>query len=458
MKSNLLPILLCALQAVLLPKYAVAASSYEEVIEITTKSDFDTKIVNRKDGSIWMVQFYDPSSDSCEKLAPIYGATAFMLKGFYHLATVDATTDYGAEIAKQYDVSKYPTIKIFQPDKKKPIDYKGKHEVEGIIQGIMAEFQNLLQYRSQHLPDELKRQMAGVGKQQKQEGGSEEPSKVITLTDDNFDEIVMKSNDVWLIGFFAPWCGHCKAILPDWEEAARNLDGEGVSLGSVDATTQEKTAGQYGVKGFPTIKIFPGGAPKTPDMVINYEQGRTKSDFIKYALAEVDRTGVPKEIPQLTSMDVFDETCKGKNRICVMAGLPHILDSSAEKRNKFKETLSTAAKEFRGTPLVFTWFEGSSQPALEEALGLTFGFPAVAVLASDRLAYSRMTNSFSEKNVVSFLHRIIMGRQGTSLIAELPKIATVEAWDGLDGTPIEEESLADIMGWDDDDENVGGEL
>ena len=50
MKSYLLTIVLCVLQAVFLPKYAVAASLNKEVIEITTKSDFDTKIVNRKDG------------------------------------------------------------------------------------------------------------------------------------------------------------------------------------------------------------------------------------------------------------------------------------------------------------------------------------------------------------------------------------------------------------------------
>jgi protein disulfide-isomerase A6 len=87
---------------------------------------------------------------------------------------------------------------------------------------------------------------------------------------------------------------------------------------------------------------------------------------------------------------------------------------------------------------------------------LTFGFPAIVAFSMDREAYAVMRGSFTEKAVTSFLHGVTSGRQPTIKVSQMPVIVTTEPWDGQDGAPIEEElSLADIMGWDDEEE---GEL
>jgi len=61
-------------------------------------------------------------------------------------------------------------------------------------------------------------------------------SKVVKLTKSNFKSLVTDSKDIWLVEFYAPWCGHCKSLAPEWEKAAKALEGF-VKIGAVDMTT-----------------------------------------------------------------------------------------------------------------------------------------------------------------------------------------------------------------------------
>ncbi|CAF4000520.1 unnamed protein product [Rotaria sordida] len=85
-------------------------------------------------------------------------------------------------------------------------------------------------------------------------------SDVLVFTDSDFDTKV-KQHDILLAEFYAPWCGHCKRLAPEYEKAATILakDDSPVALAKVDCTVEKQTCSKFGVGGYPTLKIFKNG-------------------------------------------------------------------------------------------------------------------------------------------------------------------------------------------------------
>lgn len=101
--------------------------------------------------------------------------------------------------------------------------------------------------------------------------------EVVTLTTGIFDETV-KNNDFVLVEFYAPWCGHCKSLAPEYEKAAVALKEyePKVILAKVDATAETELGTTYGVQGFPTLKWFVNGE------VNDYNGGRDEKTIVSW--------------------------------------------------------------------------------------------------------------------------------------------------------------------------------
>lgn len=66
-----------------------------------------------------------------------------------------------------------------------------------------------------------------------------------------------------MIKFFAPWCGHCKKLAPEFAKAATSLKAThpDIKLASMDCTVETETCKKMGVSGYPTVKFFMNGSP-----------------------------------------------------------------------------------------------------------------------------------------------------------------------------------------------------
>lgn len=100
---------------------------------------------------------------------------------------------------------------------------------------------------------------------------------VLVLTDANFDEELAK-HELMLVEFYAPWCGHCKKLTPEYEGAAEVLSKNDppIALAKVDATQEKTLAERFGIQGFPTLMWFKNGVKS------EYTGGRTKDTIIQW--------------------------------------------------------------------------------------------------------------------------------------------------------------------------------
>jgi len=233
--------------SILLFSLALAAAS--DVLHLDT-SNFDQNVGGSKPA---FVEFYAPWCGHCKSLAPEYEKVATAFKGqSVVIAAVDA--DQHRELGSRYEVTGFPTLKYFPAGSTTPEAYNGGRTAKDIVTFI--------------------NEKAGTNGRIK-----EAPTAVTVLTESSFDSIVMDPKKNVLVEFYAPWCGHCKKLAPDYEKLAKIFNSEkDIVIASLDATEHKAPAEKFGVSGYPTIKWF----PKDNKAGVAYEGGRSVEDFVTY--------------------------------------------------------------------------------------------------------------------------------------------------------------------------------
>jgi protein disulfide-isomerase A6 len=227
-------------------------SAVAEVRELDP-NNFDSVV----DGSkAVFVEFFAPWCGHCKNLAPEYEIVGQAFERFSeHVIIAKVDADQHKDLGGRFNVHGFPTLKFFPKGSTTPEDYQGGRTADDIINFI----------------NDKTGTKARVKK---------EVSAVVDLNDKNFDDIVKNPTKDVLVEFFAPWCGHCKHLAPDYEKVGIAYRNEpNVVIAKLDADQYKDIAGRYGVSGFPTLKWFGKNNKEDP---LPYDSSRDPQSFLDF--------------------------------------------------------------------------------------------------------------------------------------------------------------------------------
>jgi protein disulfide-isomerase A1 len=230
-----------------------------------------------------------------EALKPIAEAH----KGVVNFATIDAKA-FGAHAGNlNLKADKFPAFAIQETVKNQKFPFDQEKEItHDAIKAFVDDF----------VAGKMEPSIKSEPIPETQEG----PVTVIVAK--NYNDIVMDDTKDVLVEFYAPWCGHCKALAPKYEDLAtmygKSEFKDKVVIAKVDATANDVPDE---IQGFPTIKMYPAGAKSEP---VTYSGSRTVEDLIKFIAesgkykASVEVPAEPEAAPAATESAASEEPAK----------------------------------------------------------------------------------------------------------------------------------------------------
>lgn len=369
------------------------------------ESDLKSKVLDSNE--LWFVEFFAPWCGHCKSLAPEYEKAAKALAGVVKVGAVDMDAHRGAGAA--YNIQGFPTIKFFGANKSSPLDYNGARTAQAIVDFALSQVKAAVNAR---LNGGSQKSSSSSSSSSHSSGNGSYPN-MHDLTESDFS--AKTGSGPYFVMFHAPWCGHCKRAMPEYEEASNDLKGK-VPFGRVNCDEQKSLCSQHGVQGFPTFKFFTNGNPE------DYQGARSRDAFAEFAASKAGTALKKSELVQLTNQAVFEENCKDFEGLCIIALLPDVRDSGESKRGQYIKELKEIVAANSRNAISFLWAQGGDHFNLEDKLNLNFGYPALVALHFGKKKYAVMRKLYEKKNIEAFIGSLTTGGAQVSDLPTLPAL------------------------------------
>ncbi|XP_048608690.1 protein disulfide-isomerase like 2-1 [Brassica napus] len=248
---------------------------------------------------------------------------------------------------------------------------------------------------------------------------------VVVLTDDSFEKEVGKDRGV-LVEFYAPWCGHCKKLAPEYEKLGASFKkAKSILIAKVDCDEHKSVCTKYGVSGYPTIQWFPKGSLEPQ----KYEGARNAEALAEYVNKEggtnVKLAAAPQNVVVLTP-DNFDEIVLDQNKdVLVEFYAPWC--GHCKSLAPVYEKVATVFKQEEG--VVIANLDADAHKSLGEKYGVS-GFPTLKFFPKDNKAGQDYEGGRDLDDFVGFINEKV----GTSRDSQgqlTSKAGIVESLDAL---------------------------
>jgi protein disulfide-isomerase A1 len=262
-------------------------------------------------------------------------------KGAINFATIDAKS-FGQHAGNlNLEAGKFPAFAIQKTEKNQKFPYD---QEKAITETDIGQF----------VDDFLAGKVEPSIKSEPIPDSQEGPVTVIVAK--NYEDIVINNDKDVLVEFYAPWCGHCKALAPKYEELAAMYASDEfsklVTVAKVDATLNDVPDE---IQGFPTIKLFAAGKKDSP---IDYSGSRTIEDLAQFikengshkvaaAFAEAKETveEIVDDLPEQAAA-ATEKVAEGAEKVAEKAGdaTESVKSAASEATESGKSAASEASK------------------------------------------------------------------------------------------------------------------
>ncbi|KII63573.1 Protein disulfide-isomerase 2-3 [Thelohanellus kitauei] len=320
-----------------------------------------------------------------------------------------AEIDYSDDLPHEYKSRHYPSIKLLSDGGRSIVTYTKPTDRASLYNNILS-----------FLGDITKRKFESTPL-------VEDDSHVVILDDSNFTSTIRSSQHHYLVDFYAPWCGFCQALEPEWIEAAKLLRGK-AKLAKVNCDTNKHLAKVFNIRSYPTVNYFPPGSTNLQTAAFKYKGRRNAQAIVSFVESMIQKLAKPSEFVHITSHSDLERKCFSK-RLCVIVVFPNRQESDSNEWNNYINIMKKVIDTEKQTGVGWVWIEGKHDYQFEFSFGI-HEYPTLMIVNYKLKTFHTMRDTFTFASIKQFLaSRWSKSVQAKTISGEIPSFKDAKKWD-----------------------------